>query len=82
VRGKPIDRAEIHQHLWEQSDRNHRLIIHQSEFALFLEITQPTANRLMRDLVHQGRIRKIGTRSRNVGMYLVRDPKDFVEEGQ
>jgi hypothetical protein len=75
--GLPIDIADIHQKLWDAKDRNDVVKIYQKQFALYCGISAPHMSRVIKRLKEEGRIKKIGSRYRNVGVYSVYDPADF-----
>ena len=77
ARGKTIDRVALHCDLWSKSDRLNRIEIYQKELAQTLGVTQATMSLIIKDLVEDGRVRKIASKPRNVGIYVVRDPAQF-----
>lgn len=77
TRGKAVNRLDFHVELFKLVDRTGKLEIYQTALAKKLDVTQATMSHLIRDLVADGRITKIGARPHNVGLYFVRDPKTF-----
>lgn len=80
MRGHAVDRVAVHMALWDKSDRQHKIEIYQKELAQKMSITQATMSLVIKDLSEEGRIKKIASRPRNVGVYVVRDPADFEHE--
>lgn len=76
-RGVPLDREALHQMLWKAADRSGKLRIFQKQLAVYLGIAPTHMSRVIRDFEEEGRIKKIGSRYRNVGIYAVRDPAEF-----
>lgn len=77
MRGLAIDRADIHKKIWDQRNRRGIVKIFQKAFAAHLGISTPQMSRIIHELMEQGRIVKIGSRYRNVGVYEVKDPANF-----
>ena len=77
--GIPIDRDWIHEQIWNARDRRGRVKIFQKRFAETLGISAPQMNRIIREFETEGRLKKVGARIRNVGIYVVRDPEEFDE---
>lgn len=76
--GSPIDREALHKIIWEASDRrNHKIKIVQKDFAVFYGIAVTHMSRLIKEFEKEGRLKKVGARYRNVGVYVVRDPDTF-----
>jgi len=71
---KLIDRDNLHGYLWEQADRRHVLRIHQRQLAETLNISHWHLCRILREFEDGGRIKKIGTRYKNVGVYQILEP--------
>jgi hypothetical protein len=80
AQGKPLDRNEIHQKLWEAKNRSGKVRIYQKEFAAYLELSATHLNRVIREFEKSGRLKKVGSTYRNIGVYVVRDPKEFLEK--
>lgn len=78
--GVPLDRPDIHRQMWEARDRSGKVPIHQKKFAAFLGISPTHLSRVIKDFEEQGRLRKVGARYRNVGVYIVRDPVEFDQD--
>lgn len=76
--GVPLDRQKVHETLWEARDRGGKVQIYQKQFAGFLGISVTHMSRVIRDFEQEGRIKKIAARYRNVGVYVIRDPADFL----
>ncbi len=76
-RGVPLSRTELHDELWAARDRSGKVKIYQKQLAIHLGISQSHMSRVITDMEAQGRIKKIGARYRNVGIYLIRDPAEF-----
>lgn len=75
--GLAIDRAAIHKKIWDARDRRGLVKIYQKQFAQHLGISAPHMSRIIAEMIEQGRLKKVGARYRNVGVYDVRDPADF-----
>lgn len=75
-----IDRLELHERFWQESDRLKRIVIHQKTLSEEYGVTHATMNIAVRELEKQGRIRKVAAKKRNVGIYIVRDPAEFEHE--
>lgn len=75
--GLGIDRADIHKKIWDARDRRGLVKVYQKAFAASLGLSTPHMSRIMKELQEQGRIKKVGARYRNVGVYSVRDPSEF-----
>lgn len=76
-KGRPLDKDHIHQILWEAKDRQGRLKIHQRKFSAWLGITHTTLCRVLAEFEKQGRIKRVATRYRNVGIYQIEDPETW-----
>ena len=77
TQGVPLSRDEVHKKLWEARNRSGKVRILQKDFAVFLGISQTHMSRVLRDLQAEGRIKKVGARYRNVGIYAIKDPAEF-----
>lgn len=77
TQGLPIDRPEIHRKLWNARDRSGKCKIYQKVFAAHLKISAPQLCRIIKEFEESGRIKKVGSTYRNVGVYVIRDPADF-----
>lgn len=77
TQGLPIDRPEIHLKIWNARDRSGKVKIYQKQLALHLRISAPQLCRIIKEFETSGRIKKVGSTYRNVGVYVVRDPADF-----
>lgn len=77
TQGIKFDRQKLHQDMWDARDRNGKLQIFQKEWAKTHDITHFVMCRVMKDFEDEGRIKKIGARYRNVGIYVIYDPADF-----
>lgn len=75
--GVKADRDAIHQQIWDARDRRNLVKIHQGDFAHHLGLSGPHLCRIMKEFERDGRIKKIGSRYRNVGVYEVRDPESY-----
>ncbi len=78
--GKPIDRYEIHKKIWDARNRNNKVKIVQKDFAAHCGIAVTHMSRLIKEFERDGRLKKVGARYRNVGIYVVRDPDTFTLE--
>lgn len=74
-----IDLKSFHQVLYNKSDRLHRLKIKQRDLAVEVGLRFETVCRWFKILEEQSKIKRLGTHSRNVQTYLIRDPSDFKE---
>lgn len=75
--GVRVDVRALHKTIWDARDRRNLVQIHQIKFARFLGLSGPTLNRHLKNFEREGRIKKVGARRRNVGIYLVVDPAEF-----
>lgn len=75
--GVRADRDEIHRKLWEARDRRDLVQIHQGRFAAHLGLTGPHLCRILKEFESVGRVKKIGARYRNVGVYQISDPETY-----
>lgn len=64
-----IDRDLLHEYLWRRVDRLGRLTIQQKDLAEGLGVTVPTMSLIFKEMVMNGRLRKVRT-----AFYVV-DPK-------
>lgn len=81
TQGVPIDRQAVHQEIWEARTRNGTCKIYQKKFAAHLKISVYQMSRIIKELEKDGKITKIGSRYRNVGIYKVSDPASFTAAG-
>lgn len=79
MRGVRVIRHEVHKQLWQARNRKDCVQIHQKDFAGFIGIQPTHMSRVIKDLVEDGRIKKIAVRKANIGVYLIRNPADFEE---
>lgn len=77
MRGQRIDRLELHKMLWKRADRFGKVEIHQGRLSEELHVTKPTMSLIMTELTQEGRVKKVGSKYRNVGVYTIRNPVDF-----
>lgn len=77
TKGLSVDRVALHRRLWADTDRFGKTEIYQIALAKELDVTKPTMSLIIKDLVTDGRIRKVAARKRNIGIYIVRDPALF-----
>lgn len=75
--GVRADRDAIHRELWQNRNRRDLVEIHQGRFAAHLGITGPSLCRILKEFTETGRIKKTGSRYRNVGVYQVFDPETY-----
>lgn len=75
--GVPLKLDAIHEEIWQSRNRNNKVTIYQKKFAAHLHISVFTMSRKIKELEESGRIKKIGARYRNVGVYIVNDPAEF-----
>lgn len=80
MKGQKVDRLALHERFWAQADRFGKVEIYQKGLAEELHLTAPTVSLIMKELVEEGRIRKVASKRRNVGVYAVRDPANFDHE--
>lgn len=78
-KGHPIDRTAIHEHIWNQRNRRNCVQIYQKQMAEELGISNYHLNRIIKNFEAAGRLKKIGARRLNIGVYVVRDPQLFAE---
>lgn len=78
MQGRQLDRDELHRLLWERANgRRRKLVeIHQGEYARELRVNNSTISAAIKDLVDDGKIKKLQQRKMNVGTYIVRDPAE------
>lgn len=79
MRGVPLDRKKVHAELWAARDRHGRVKIYQKQFAEHLAISVSHMSRIIQEFEEDGRIKKVGARYRNVGIYAITDPALFGE---
>lgn len=79
--GVPVDIQKLHRQIWDARDRRGLVKIYQKAFARHVGVTVYTMSRLMRQLSEEGRIKKVGARYRNVGIYKVNDPVEWETNG-
>lgn len=79
-RGHTIDRVQLHCTLYERADRFGKLEIYQKALAEQLQVTQATMSLIIKELVQEGRIKKVASRPQNVGVYVIRPPAAFEHE--
>lgn len=77
ARGVYLNRIELHKYLFSLADRTGKLEIYQKTLAEKMKVTRPSMSLIMKDLTESGRIKKISSRSNNVGVYVIRDPSTF-----
>ena len=77
TKGQKVDRLALHERFWERMDRFGKIEIYQKGLAEELNLTTPTMSIIMKEVVGEGRIKKIASKRRNVGVYTVRDPARF-----
>lgn len=77
MRGVPIDRQAVHVKIWEARSKNGSVKIYQKKFAEACGISQYHMSRIIREFEAEGRLKKIGARYRNIGIYAVEDPAKF-----
>lgn len=79
MRGVPLDRAMVHAEIWKARDKHGKVKIYQKQFAEYLKISQFHMSRVIGEFEAEGRIKKVGARYRNIGIYVVTDPANFGE---
>lgn len=77
MRGVPLDREMVHAEIWKARDKHGKVKIFQKKFAEHLHISQYHMCRVIADFEAEGRIKKIGARHLNIGIYAVKDPAEF-----
>ena len=71
----PLDRDALHSYLWNKAHPvSHRVPVHQGELADALQVTRGTVVRVLKEMIEQGRLRKVDSKERNVQVYEVTDP--------
>lgn len=80
TRGIYINRVALHTYLWGITDRSGKVTIYQKALAEKMSISQATMSICVRELVAEGRIKKIASRANNVGVYQVMDPSSYPHE--
>lgn len=75
MKGHPIDIDGMHRYLFRKSASNGSMRIHQRDFAKELGVAFETVCRMLKRMTDQGRIKRIGSRSNNVGVYSITDPQ-------
>lgn len=81
-RGVKLDKDAIHRELWAAASKNRKrqIQIHQRKFADHLGIGHAHLCTILGEFSEQGRIRRVSNRARNVGVYEIANPDEFVEE--
>ena len=77
MRGVPVDRQQLHVKIWEARDKSGKVKIYQKKFAEAQGLSPYHMSRIIRDFEKEGRLRKVGARYRNIGIYVVADPGQF-----
>ena len=77
TRPLPISKPDLHQLLFDRSGRARKLQLNQKELAKELGIPHDALNRVVKQIEAEGRIKKIGARKDNIGVYAVKDPDEF-----
>lgn len=75
--GKHLDLEEIHEILWNKSDRLGRLRLIQKEFAQEIGVTHFTITRVFKRLEAEGRLKKLVSHKGNMWTYAIRNPENF-----
>ena len=73
-RGEPLDVAALHRHLRRKADRLGRIRLNQRALAVELGVTRFAVCRVVARMTRTGRLRRIGSGPRNVGLYVVGPP--------
>lgn len=76
-RGHPIDRDKMHQFLWERSDRYGVYVLNQKKLAEIMNIAPETMNRVLKKMIDEKRLSKMGAKRHNVSSYLIKNPTDW-----
>lgn len=74
-KGIPIDVDAVHAYLFSKTDRLGRVKIRQKELGEHLGHAKFTISRLVARLEDEGRIRKISSGKKAVGMFIVEEPE-------
>jgi predicted transcriptional regulator len=71
----PLDRDALHRYLWDRSNPNGRIPVHQGELAEALGVTRGTVVRTLNEMVEEGRCRKVSSKLRNIRVFHVIEPE-------
>lgn len=77
-RGRPptvIDRDALHVYLWERSDENHLVRIHQGKLAEALGCSANTISSVLAAFCESGKALRVRFDVKGVGIYQIADPK-------
>jgi len=79
MQGRKLDREILHEYLWRRAKDSHQHLteVYQTEVAHEFRVTNATMSLAMTDLSQEGRIKKIKAKKNNVGIYCIKDPKEF-----
>jgi predicted transcriptional regulator len=69
-----IDRDALHRFLYDRSNSRSHIKINQTELATQLDVTRGTMYRVLKEMLEGGRLRKVETLERNVGVYQIVNP--------
>ena len=76
-KGHPIDRDKMHQFFWEKSDRWGVYILNQKKLAELMNIAPETMSRVVKKMIEEKRMSKMGAKRHNISSYLVKNPTDW-----
>ncbi len=76
-RGHPIDRDKMHQFMWDKSDRYGVYVLNQKKLAEAMNIAPETMNRVVKKMIAEQRMSKMGAKRHNISSYLVKNPTDW-----
>lgn len=73
-----VDRELLHRYLWDHSDRQGMIRVHQGGLADKLEVNKFTMSRIFAELIEAGRLKRLAVHQGNFRTYAVTDPDTFV----
>lgn len=73
-----VDRELLHRYLWDHSNRQGMIRVHQGGLAEQLEVNKFTMSRIFAELIKAGRLRRLAIHHGNYRTYAVVNPDGFV----
>lgn len=77
AQGKALSLRALHGALWAARDRRNAVRLHQGQLAAEFDVNKYTMSRKVKELVEEGRIRRISNRRVLAGQFIVEDPDTF-----
>lgn len=72
-----IDRDALHRFLYDRSNSRSQIKIHQTTLAEQLDVTRGTMYRVLKEMIEAGRLRKVESLERNIGVYQITNPDEW-----